>query len=190
MNFIPLALRFILATVFILSGFPKLMSRPAFERAITKYRVLPAVFSRALSFLVPFVEVSAAAMLALGIATRVGAVILVVALIAFTAVIGVNLIRRRVIDCGCFGPAAPRKITWVSVTRNLALIAIAVEVAVRAPVALSIKPLSVDTTGALIRTPNALAMVPLGLLAVLMALVISEGVRLSKARKRLEHTGG
>lgn len=80
----------------------------------------------ALANLTPWLEVALGGALILGVgevAVRVGALVL---LFAFTGVIVVNLLRGNRPACACFGVRAGTPISWWTVARNAALIALIV----------------------------------------------------------------
>jgi hypothetical protein len=47
----------------------------------------------------------------------------------FACAAATNLLRGRIVDCGCFGPVGERRITWWTVARNLVLAGAAAVVA-------------------------------------------------------------
>jgi uncharacterized membrane protein YphA (DoxX/SURF4 family) len=128
-----LASRFALAAVFLGAGLAKLVRPAEFAGAVDAYRLVPAALVRPLATWLPRLEVAAAALLALGVASRPAALAALALLLGFAAAIAVNLLRGRTIDCGCLGTAAPRRIGWPLVARNLVLAGMALLVAAAAP---------------------------------------------------------
>jgi hypothetical protein len=143
---VALFLRFGLAFVFLTAAVPKLLARGDFERALRNYGLLPGALVRPVAIWLPWAELTCALALFAGVAlTAVGSAAAVV-LAVFTAAIAVNLLRGRRIECGCYSLAAPRRIGWGLIARDLALLAGAVVVAVAAPERIT----SSDTVAALV----------------------------------------
>jgi uncharacterized membrane protein YphA (DoxX/SURF4 family) len=134
-----LALRFMLAGLFIRAGIVKLADITDFRLAVGNYQIVPVNLVKAAAVGVPLVEVAAGGLLMLGIFSGVVCFLLAALLAGFTAVIAVNLARGRVFDCGC-GGTAPRKISWRHVISNMLLAAFAVAIALAPPSALTIFP--------------------------------------------------
>jgi uncharacterized membrane protein YphA (DoxX/SURF4 family) len=133
-----LASRFVLAAVFLGAGLAKLARPAEFAGAVDAYRLVPAALVRPLATWLPRLEVAAGALLAVGAASRPAALAALVLLLSFAAAIAANLLRGRTIDCGCLGTAAPRRIGWPMVGRNLALAGMALLVAGAAPRVLAV----------------------------------------------------
>lgn len=185
MLYIALGSRFVLATVFILAGLSKLSAPSSFARAVRKYDLLPQRLEAPVAYALPLFEMGCGVLLALGIGTSAVAVVLAGALIAFTIIVGIALTQRKVIDCGCFGPTAPKKITWVSVVRNVLLLGMAILVTIVPSPAISIAPIVVGRASAFGQLPSGVG--PPVLIATttgtLGALVVSEALRAWKAAR-------
>jgi uncharacterized membrane protein YphA (DoxX/SURF4 family) len=95
--------RLVLGGVFLYAGLSKMSDPDAMTRAVRAYRILPEGLVHLFSYGLPFVEVAAAAMLLLGIATRVAAVVTGALLGMFIVAIISVWARGIQIDCGCFG---------------------------------------------------------------------------------------
>lgn len=121
MDEVALGFRFSLATVFLLAGLGKLSRRSDFVRAVRNYKLLPDRYASRVGHALPLVEVLGGLLLMTGLATPVVAAVLVVLLLAFTGAVAVNLVRGRRIDCGCDGGVAERRISWITVARDLTL---------------------------------------------------------------------
>jgi uncharacterized membrane protein YphA (DoxX/SURF4 family) len=79
---------------------------------------------------VPWLEITLGALLVSGVAARWAAVGVVVLLLVFTALLAAHLARGDRPVCACFGPLSTRPISWWSVVRNLALVALGLVVIV------------------------------------------------------------
>jgi uncharacterized membrane protein YphA (DoxX/SURF4 family) len=129
-----LAVRWVLAGVFLRSGLGKTTGLALFRAAVANYRLLPAVLVTPVAYVLPFAEIVAAILLALGVVPLVVAAALALLLIAFATAVAVNLARGRVIDCGCAGTVAtPRLISWRHVATDMTLAGAAAAVAVAPP---------------------------------------------------------
>jgi peroxiredoxin/uncharacterized membrane protein YphA (DoxX/SURF4 family) len=125
MNMILLAVRLLLATVFAVAAAAKLMDRRGAERAITDLG-LPQATAPLLAWIVPVVELTVAGMLLPAASAWWGSVAALVLLAAFTAAIGINLLRGRAPDCHCFGQLTAEPIGRGTLVRNLLLMTAAV----------------------------------------------------------------
>ncbi len=139
MTVISLVCRVVLATVFLTAAASKLGRRREFEKTVRAYDLVSARVASVIARLLPPLELVCGLALAFGLATRGVAGALAVVLLVFTAAVALNLARGREIDCGCLGAAGPRRITRLTVARNLVLIVAALVV-----VWASANPLSLD----------------------------------------------
>jgi uncharacterized membrane protein YphA (DoxX/SURF4 family) len=127
-----LALRFVLALVFIRAGVVKLSGLADFRAAVRNYQILPARLTGAAALGVPAAEVGAGTLLLLGVYPGITAACLAVLLAVFSVAIAVNLARGRVFDCGC-GGTAPQRISWRHVAVNALLAAAAAAMTLAPP---------------------------------------------------------
>jgi hypothetical protein len=110
---------------------------------------------------------------------------------AVQIVIGIALRERKVIDCGCFGPTAPKKITWVSLLRNALLLAIAVFLIIVPSQAFSVAPMILASGSAPSHLTQS-AGVPLLIAATtgtLGALLVSDALRARKTVRAFIDSG-
>lgn len=120
MSVIVEASRFLIVSLFLISGLAKLRD-PKFGDAIIAYRLTSAGNSRLIARYLPTVEIVLAIFLALGIGSPVPASIIALLLACFAVAVTLNLLRGRSIDCGCYGASSPRSITWRHAVNNVAL---------------------------------------------------------------------
>lgn len=144
MEFAILAVRFLLASVFMLAGLAKIPHRREFTRLVRRYGVLPPGLVAPVAALLPPLELVCGLCLAVGFSTAPIAAVLGVILGAFTVVVAANLLRGNEIDCGCFNISGPSRISWFLVGRNLVLGAMAASIVVQPPGALSLDALLFD----------------------------------------------
>ncbi|MCI0635157.1 MAG: DoxX family membrane protein [Actinobacteria bacterium] len=179
-----LTFRVILSLLFLRAGLAKLSDREAFERGVVNYQVLPPGVSRSVAQWLPFLEVLYGVLLALGLLQSIAALGLAALIAAFTTAIAINLARGRVIDCGCFGPAAPKAITWWTVARNVLLLGMTLTVALRTPELLSIDAIWEAQSSAL-SSGDALGAFVFATSAYVGGLLVAEFVRLTRSMKAL-----
>lgn len=113
-------LRLILASVFLLAGVEKVREPRLFVRQVAAYHVLPSALVKPLAYALPWGEILLAVTLLAGFEMKVSAGISTSLMVAFSLLIGINLVRgRKDIDCGCFGVRHPEKISLKLLGRDL-----------------------------------------------------------------------
>ncbi|HTR17049.1 MAG TPA: MauE/DoxX family redox-associated membrane protein [Acetobacteraceae bacterium] len=109
----------------------KLRDPAVFRGVVHAYRLLPDRLADALAAVLPPVEAGLAALLIAGVLAPFPGLVAAPLLVVFAGAIGINVARGRTeIDCGCFRGAAPQRIGWGLVGRNLGLAALALLAAV------------------------------------------------------------
>jgi putative oxidoreductase len=103
--------QFVLAAVFVVAAVGKILDPPGFAHEIHNYALLPGVAINALAIVLPWIELVCGLALFLGLARRSAARILGVLLVVFVIALGINLARKRPVDCGCFGTSKVEKTT-------------------------------------------------------------------------------
>jgi uncharacterized membrane protein YphA (DoxX/SURF4 family) len=187
--FAAVASRFALAIVFLLAGVAKLPRRREFTEAVLGYGLVPPRIGRLVGRWLPPVELGAAILLILGLATEVVVGLIGVLLAGFSMAIVVNLVRGRAIDCGCYGVVAERRITWLTVGRNAVPIAMAALVAAVAPTALSIDELLGRASGGTVGDGAAFGLFMAAAVGVLGSSVAQEAIRLRRLAVAFESRG-
>ena len=165
--------------VFLLSGLAKLPRRAEFVDAVKNYKLVPDRVGEVIGKVLPPVELGAGALLALGLGVRPVAALLALFLLAFSGAVAINLLRGRTIDCGCLGPVGQRRITWLTVARNVILIAAAGVVVAEGPTALALDRFVPGTAGPRLGSPAAVALLFATTLAVVAATLAQEWRRLA-----------
>jgi uncharacterized membrane protein YphA (DoxX/SURF4 family) len=177
------ACRFFLAFIFLGAGISKLTQTEEFAQAISNYGLVPERFSHPIAVWLPRAEVLAGLMLLLGVAIMPGALGVAVLLLGFSVAVGINLLRGREMSCNCFGGAAPERMTWTTVGRNITLMAMAVSIFALPPSALAVWPGTATST----LSPGAvLAMLVASTSAVLLLGLVNQGWRLMSSVRGLE----
>jgi uncharacterized membrane protein YphA (DoxX/SURF4 family) len=101
--------QFVLAAIFVVAGFGKMMDPPGFAHEIHNYKLMPGVAVNVVALVLPWVEIVAGGALFFGIARRSSARIMGVLLAVFVLALTINLVRKNPVDCGCFGgPKVPK----------------------------------------------------------------------------------
>ena len=123
MNEISLALRVLVALVFLTAAWGKVRNQLAFQGVVANYRLLPDRLVKPFALLLPPLEALVGAALPLGPASPWPELAAAVLLALFALAISINLLRgRRSIDCGCFQSAHKQTLRWTLVGRNGLLI--------------------------------------------------------------------
>jgi protein-disulfide isomerase len=97
------ALRLLLAGVWLYAGLSKIGDPAGGVRAVRAYRLLPEWLAKDVGYGLPFVEITLAVLLLVGLATRFAAVLSAVLLAVFLAGMASAAARGLRIECGCFG---------------------------------------------------------------------------------------
>ncbi len=122
-------IRWGLAVMFLASAAGKLLDRDRFIEIVLAYEVLPKRLAVIFAALLPWLEAATGAMLLLGLATKLGAILSGVLLLSFSIAVGINLARGRTeLDCGCFGSQQGQKISYKILVRDVALIGLSLQV--------------------------------------------------------------
>jgi len=101
--------QFVLAAFFVLAGIAKIADPPGFAHEIHNYGLVPGKLVNSMALILPWLEVITGVGLFLGIARRSAARLLGILLIVFIVALGINLARKKPVDCGCFGTAKVQK---------------------------------------------------------------------------------
>jgi len=97
------AARVVLGGVLMFSGLAKVANPVESVTAVRAYELLPESFERLVGYGLPFLELGLAALLLVGFATRVAAILAALLMLAFVIGIISAWARGLSIDCGCFG---------------------------------------------------------------------------------------
>ena len=102
----------------------KLGDLPAFARQIHNFRILPVAGENPLAIVLPWIELTAALALVLGIRPRAGAFVAGGLLLVFTAAVALAVARGLSIECGCFGTASAMRTGAAKLLENFGLLAV------------------------------------------------------------------
>jgi thiol-disulfide isomerase/thioredoxin/uncharacterized membrane protein YphA (DoxX/SURF4 family) len=119
-----LALRLVLAGVFLTAGIGKLRDLPGSRRAVADFGV-PERAARVVGLLLPLAEIAIAVALVPSPSARWGALAAAILLAAFIAGIARSLARGEQPDCHCFGQIHSAPASRATLARNAVLLAFA-----------------------------------------------------------------
>jgi uncharacterized membrane protein YphA (DoxX/SURF4 family) len=98
-----LALRVILASIFLHSGLIKASSSAQFAIALAPFTFLPETWIRPLSILLPLCEIVGGLLILVSPTKHIGAGVILVLCILFATVLGWALANGIIVSCSCFG---------------------------------------------------------------------------------------
>lgn len=118
-----LALRIILATLFLSTSLSKIRNVEEHIAIIKEYKLLPERWVRSAGYLEMYLELMVGILLLLGLFQRFAFLVAAGLLFIFTFAIILNLWRGRTkISCGCGGIAGTHHLSWRLVVRNVILL--------------------------------------------------------------------
>jgi uncharacterized membrane protein YphA (DoxX/SURF4 family) len=138
MGLVTLLLRLLIGAVFLTAGALKAGHFNDLAAAVAGFRILPAGVIGPLAVALPFFEIGLGLYLLAGLFTRAAAWVAAAQLAIYAAAIASAVIRHIPANCGCFGPQDKAAADWPHVAVDLALAAVCVLLAWRAPGALAI----------------------------------------------------
>jgi uncharacterized membrane protein YphA (DoxX/SURF4 family) len=100
------AARLVLAVVFAVAGWPKLLDAEGTIRSVRAFRLVPEALVPAFGYGLPVLELALALLLLLGLLTRPAAAVTGVLLLMFMVGIVAAWARGLSIECGCFGASS------------------------------------------------------------------------------------
>lgn len=115
-------LRFFLALIFLVAATSKLLALRSFRMAIATLSPFSYRFSKALSVVIPLIEMLAGLALVLIPAMAFPLLALIFLMSVFTIVITLNLMRGNRVACNCFGAASEDPISGWTIARNILLV--------------------------------------------------------------------
>lgn len=131
MGVLILAVRILLAAVFGVAALAKLHDAQGLRKSLVEFGV-PAGLTFPLAAMLNLAELICAVALLWDRWAVTGAFVAMALLLVFTTVIAVNLLKGRAPDCHCFGQLSSSPVSWRTLVRNLALLAMAALVAIKA----------------------------------------------------------
>jgi uncharacterized membrane protein YphA (DoxX/SURF4 family) len=121
-----LVFRLYLGVIFLSSAIGKLRNYDSFIEELAAYRLIPSQCILLSGMLIILVEALVGVAMFSGVLVEVGLLVSVLMLFVFTSAVGIKVIRKSRIKCGCFGiMGGDRELGWDTVVRNVYLIIIA-----------------------------------------------------------------
>lgn len=124
--------RYLVGLAFLTSGITKGLKVGDFEANLDRYSLLPMKLVRPAARLIVLAELVAGGLMLFGIATKWASLLAAVLLAFFTLAIGVKLVQRQEIPCGCGGLFNHRISRW-HILRNGFVLGLTVWLGVTAP---------------------------------------------------------
>jgi putative oxidoreductase len=122
-KFARVLVRIALGGLFVFAGATKAYDPGTFAIEIQRYQIVPWVVDALASVYLPWLEMSAGALLLLKRFERGALLVITLLLLIFTLALASAMFRGLSIDCGCFGKAFTATGTTVPLLRNLLLLA-------------------------------------------------------------------
>ncbi len=120
---IEMAVRTLVALVFLSAAVGKLRHLAVFGAVLANYRLLPEAFVAPVAHVLPPLEAVVGLALLLGLGAPWSEAAAAGLLSLFAAAMAVNIMRgRRDIDCGCFQSVLKQTLSWTLVGRNLVMV--------------------------------------------------------------------
>lgn len=118
--------RLALGFLFIWAALAKIADLPAFAAQVHNFRMLPLPLENLFALTLPWVELVAGVVLVTNLAPRAGTIILGALLLVFFIAILAAIIRNLDIGCGCFGTHDAARTGWITLLRDLGMLALAI----------------------------------------------------------------
>jgi putative oxidoreductase len=115
------ALRLVVGAMFLTAALPKIADPASFATDIDNYRMVPDALIGPISVGLPLLEALVGIALVTGLHARGAALVAGGMLIAFAIGMVQAIVRGIDLDCGCFGHVVETRVSWLTVTRNVAL---------------------------------------------------------------------
>lgn len=119
--------RLLVIALFAYTGITKIVDPENFIKEVRAYEMVPMLWSNAVAYVLPWLEVIVAAMLLLDLWRREARLVVAGMLIAFTAAKTFLLVQGREFDCGCVPTASFLHVLfdgWVGVGTNVVLLSL------------------------------------------------------------------
>ncbi|MGB6985667.1 MAG: MauE/DoxX family redox-associated membrane protein [Candidatus Aquilonibacter sp.] len=125
--------RWLLGALLVWAGALKVGHPEALASVIAGFRLLPPGIVAPLAVMLPYFEILLGLYLIAGLFTRAAAWVAAAQFVVYAGAIASAVLRGIPANCGCFGPGDTAVADWPHVGFDLALAAIALFIALRAP---------------------------------------------------------
>ncbi len=125
--------RLLLGALLVWTGAAKVGHPEALASAIAGFRLLPSAVVAPLAVILPYFEILLGLYLIAGLFTRIAGWVAAAQFLVYAGAIASAVLRGIPANCGCFGPGDAAVADWPHVAFDLALAALAIFIALRAP---------------------------------------------------------
>jgi len=125
---IALLARLYLGGLFVHASWHKILHPHTFALDVATYQILPLVLVNLFALVLPWVELLSGIMLIVGFRTRAASLLVTGMMVMFMVALGSALARGLNMSCGCFASDEADLISWRTMFRDAAWLALAVYV--------------------------------------------------------------
>jgi uncharacterized membrane protein YphA (DoxX/SURF4 family) len=101
-NYITAAIRIVMGSLLVFSGFFKVLDIESFGNVIAMYDLAPPWSIPYAAFTLPVLEIAIGMFIALGIRIQASSLIAAVLMVFFAVIIAISVARGQTFECGCF----------------------------------------------------------------------------------------
>jgi uncharacterized membrane protein YphA (DoxX/SURF4 family) len=136
-----LAARLYLGTIFLMACWHKILDPGSFAVDIATYQIVPLGLVNAMAIVLPWLELTAAILLVVGLRIRAAALLVAGMMTMFTVAISIAVSKGLDMSCGCFASqgAVEDPISWRTIVRDGSWLGLAIYVLV-----LDRRPVGID----------------------------------------------
>ena len=121
-KYLHLAIRILIALVFIIASIEKIADPFDFANDIKNYDILSNFLINITAIILPWVELFVGLMILLGIKIKANSILVIIMLLIFNIAVFSAWMRGLNIDCGCYGDVAHQTVGWQKLLENFLLI--------------------------------------------------------------------
>jgi|YNPMSStandDraft_2_1061718.scaffolds.fasta_scaffold13887_2 uncharacterized membrane protein YphA (DoxX/SURF4 family) len=118
-EYVLLAARLIVGTLFIIVGIAKIADPQLFAKEIANYRLIPEFMVNSIAITLPWIELVSGLLLILGIRLRANAAIITILLLMFNIMVAIAWARGLDINCGCYSHIAQETVGLKKILENI-----------------------------------------------------------------------
>jgi len=116
-EYLSILFRYAIGIYFIYASLSKVPYPAQFASIVANYRLMPYWTINSIAVIVPWLEMVTGLFLLLGLWTRAAASIIVLLLVSFNIMIGINVVIGAPITCGCHDTVG-EPVSWWKITKN------------------------------------------------------------------------